>query len=216
MTLGVRPAGLPGHPSTCNPLAAGANIPCHSALRLRARLLLTAGRAAGRAAGPDPSLPRSIRAISQRGSAAWPARRAAARLLELIPQPCHCWPRPPLTPPLLGPQDKVDLGELMLSLCYLPTAGRLTVTIIKARNLKAMDITGSSGEYGQPSRKTGAAELADDSDGVPGAPRGPLGAPRSAPAAAECLSDQAAGGCARLGLFAHLCLTSLLRSPCAA
>lgn len=35
----------------------------------------------------------------------------------------------------------------MLTLCYLPTAGRLTVTIIKARNLKAMDITGSSGEF---------------------------------------------------------------------
>lgn len=34
----------------------------------------------------------------------------------------------------------------MLSLCYLPTAGRLTCTIIKARNLKAMDITGTSGK----------------------------------------------------------------------
>lgn len=43
-------------------------------------------------------------------------------------------------------QDKVDLGELMFSLCYLPTAGRLTITIIKARNLKAMDITGASGK----------------------------------------------------------------------
>jgi hypothetical protein len=43
-------------------------------------------------------------------------------------------------------QEKVDLGELMLSLCYLPTAGRLTITIIKGRNFKAMDITGSSGE----------------------------------------------------------------------
>jgi hypothetical protein len=43
-------------------------------------------------------------------------------------------------------QDKVDLGELMLSLCYLPTAGRLTVTVIKGRNFQAMDITGSSGE----------------------------------------------------------------------
>ena len=42
-------------------------------------------------------------------------------------------------------QDNVDLGELMFSLCYLPTAGRLTITIIKARNLKAMDITGASG-----------------------------------------------------------------------
>lgn len=35
----------------------------------------------------------------------------------------------------------------MLSLCYLPTAGRLTLTVIKARNLKAMDITGKSGAY---------------------------------------------------------------------
>jgi hypothetical protein len=43
-------------------------------------------------------------------------------------------------------QEKVDLGEIMVSLCYLPTAGRLTLTIIKARNLKAMDITGSSGK----------------------------------------------------------------------
>lgn len=33
----------------------------------------------------------------------------------------------------------------MITLCYLPTAGRLTITIVKARNLKAMDITGSSG-----------------------------------------------------------------------
>ncbi|XP_017774749.1 PREDICTED: synaptotagmin-10-like isoform X2 [Nicrophorus vespilloides] len=48
---------------------------------------------------------------------------------------------------LCPPQDKVDLGELMLSLCYLPTAGRLTVTIIKGRNLKAMDITGKSDPY---------------------------------------------------------------------
>ncbi|KAK2141666.1 hypothetical protein LSH36_1059g02056 [Paralvinella palmiformis] len=44
-------------------------------------------------------------------------------------------------------QEKVDLGELMFSLCYLPTAGRLTVTVIKGRNLKAMDITGTSDPY---------------------------------------------------------------------
>lgn len=46
---------------------------------------------------------------------------------------------------LLSLQDNVDLGDLMFSLCYLPTAGRLTITVIKARNLKAMDITGASG-----------------------------------------------------------------------
>ncbi|KAJ4937561.1 hypothetical protein JOQ06_002196 [Pogonophryne albipinna] len=54
--------------------------------------------------------------------------------------------------PLAGPDhshwtDNVDLGELMFSLCYLPTAGRLTITMIKARNLKAMDITGASDPY---------------------------------------------------------------------
>ncbi|KAG7305010.1 hypothetical protein JYU34_010452 [Plutella xylostella] len=48
---------------------------------------------------------------------------------------------------LAPPQEKKDLGELMLSLCYLPTAGRLTATVIKGRNLKAMDINGSSDPY---------------------------------------------------------------------
>ncbi|XP_039294897.1 synaptotagmin-9 isoform X2 [Nilaparvata lugens] len=48
---------------------------------------------------------------------------------------------------LCPPRDKRDLGELMVSLCYLPTAGRLTVTIVKGRNLKAMDITGASDPY---------------------------------------------------------------------
>ncbi|XP_019898204.2 synaptotagmin-10 isoform X2 [Esox lucius] len=43
--------------------------------------------------------------------------------------------------------ESVDLGEIMYSLCYLPTAGRMTLTVIKCRNLKAMDITGSSDPY---------------------------------------------------------------------
>lgn len=49
-------------------------------------------------------------------------------------------------------QDNVDLGDLMFSLCYLPTAGRLTITMIKARNLKAMDITGASGKQRKSTR----------------------------------------------------------------
>uniref|UniRef100_UPI00358F0B33 synaptotagmin-10-like n=1 Tax=Myxine glutinosa TaxID=7769 RepID=UPI00358F0B33 len=44
-------------------------------------------------------------------------------------------------------EEKDDLGEIMFSLCYLPTAGRLTLTVIKGRNLKAMDITGASDPY---------------------------------------------------------------------
>ncbi|XP_061108432.1 synaptotagmin-10 [Conger conger] len=43
--------------------------------------------------------------------------------------------------------ESVDLGEIMYSLCYLPTAGRMTLTVIKCRNLKVMDITGSSDPY---------------------------------------------------------------------
>ncbi|XP_029578598.1 synaptotagmin-6 [Salmo trutta] len=43
--------------------------------------------------------------------------------------------------------ESVDLGEIMFSLCYLPTAGRLTLTVIKCRNLKAMDIMGYSDPY---------------------------------------------------------------------
>lgn len=33
-----------------------------------------------------------------------------------------------------------------MSLCYNPTANTITVSIIKARNLKAMDIGGTSGK----------------------------------------------------------------------
>uniref|UniRef100_A0A8C3GLU0 C2 domain-containing protein n=2 Tax=Cairina moschata TaxID=8855 RepID=A0A8C3GLU0_CAIMO len=43
--------------------------------------------------------------------------------------------------------EKADLGEVNFSLCYLPTAGRLTVTVIRASNLRAMDLTGFSDPY---------------------------------------------------------------------
>jgi hypothetical protein len=42
-------------------------------------------------------------------------------------------------------EDNLDLGELTLTLCYLPAAGRLTVTVVKCINLKSMDINGKSG-----------------------------------------------------------------------
>ncbi|KAF2359441.1 C2 domain [Trinorchestia longiramus] len=38
-------------------------------------------------------------------------------------------------------------GELLLSLCYQPAATRLTVVVLKARNLPKMDITGLSDPY---------------------------------------------------------------------
>ena len=46
---------------------------------------------------------------------------------------------------MLFAQDSTEAGELLLSLCYLPAVERLTVTVIKARNLKPMDISGTSG-----------------------------------------------------------------------
>nr|XP_027204637.1 synaptotagmin-4-like isoform X2 [Dermatophagoides pteronyssinus] len=40
-----------------------------------------------------------------------------------------------------------DLGELLVSLCYQPIANRLTVVILKARNLPKMDLTGLCDPY---------------------------------------------------------------------
>ena len=37
-------------------------------------------------------------------------------------------------------------GELLVSLCYQPAANRLTVVVLKAKNLPKMDVTGLSGE----------------------------------------------------------------------
>lgn len=41
----------------------------------------------------------------------------------------------------------MELGDLMISMSYLPSAERLTVVVIKARNLRVFDDTrNSSGE----------------------------------------------------------------------
>lgn len=39
------------------------------------------------------------------------------------------------------------LGDICFSLRYVPTAGKLTVVILEAKNLKKMDVGGLSGEY---------------------------------------------------------------------
>lgn len=44
-------------------------------------------------------------------------------------------------------QSEPDLGELAVSLCYLPNAKRVTVTIIKCNALKPMDLNGKSDPY---------------------------------------------------------------------
>lgn len=43
--------------------------------------------------------------------------------------------------PVCEPDSRVDLGELMVSFSYLPSAERLTVIVIKARNLRVVDDT---------------------------------------------------------------------------
>ncbi|XP_002740330.1 synaptotagmin-7-like [Saccoglossus kowalevskii] len=43
--------------------------------------------------------------------------------------------------------SKQSSGELLLSLCYAPTAGRITIVVLKCRDLKAMDLTGKSDPY---------------------------------------------------------------------
>lgn len=48
----------------------------------------------------------------------------------------------------LKPPAKDKCGELLSSLCYHPSNSTLTLTLIKARNLKAKDINGKSGEFG--------------------------------------------------------------------
>jgi len=38
-------------------------------------------------------------------------------------------------------------GEILVSLCHQPAANRLTVVVLKARNLPKMDVTGLCGKY---------------------------------------------------------------------
>lgn len=41
---------------------------------------------------------------------------------------------------------KVELGDVMVSMSYLPSAERLTVVLIKARNLKVVDMSRNSSD----------------------------------------------------------------------
>ena len=46
---------------------------------------------------------------------------------------------------ILPPQNEVELGELLLSLNYLPSAGRLNVDVIRAKQLLQTDVSQGSG-----------------------------------------------------------------------
>lgn len=43
-------------------------------------------------------------------------------------------------------QQQEKLGDICFSLRYVPTAGKLTVVVLEAKNLKKMDVGGLSGE----------------------------------------------------------------------
>jgi hypothetical protein len=45
------------------------------------------------------------------------------------------------------PTLQEKLGDICFSLRYVPTAGKLTVVILEAKNLKKMDVGGLSGRY---------------------------------------------------------------------
>ena len=46
-------------------------------------------------------------------------------------------------------QDRHDLGEILLSLNYLPCAGRLNIDVIKAKQLLQTDLVDGSGTLKQ-------------------------------------------------------------------
>ncbi len=56
--------------------------------------------------------------------------------------------RPPLTfSPRRFSSQPEKLGDICISLRYVPTAGKLTICILEAKNLKKMDVGGLSGIY---------------------------------------------------------------------
>ena len=46
---------------------------------------------------------------------------------------------------MMNGRTAADCGELLVSLCYQPANDRLTVIVLKAKNLPRMDLTGLSG-----------------------------------------------------------------------
>lgn len=60
----------------------------------------------------------------------------------------HCWHRncAPFHCIACFPQQPEKLGDICISLRYVPTAGKLTVCILEAKNLKKMDVGGLSGK----------------------------------------------------------------------
>jgi hypothetical protein len=49
--------------------------------------------------------------------------------------------------PPAGESGPEALGDICFSIRYVPTAGKLTVVILEAKNLKKMDVGGLSGNF---------------------------------------------------------------------
>ncbi len=62
--------------------------------------------------------------------------------LTLVCLPLSCAPCPEM--------QENKLGDICFSLRYVPTAGKLTVVVLEAKNLKKMDVGGLSGESSTP------------------------------------------------------------------
>ena len=52
-----------------------------------------------------------------------------------------------IQPPAGEKENENKLGDICFSLRYVPTAGKLTVVILEAKNLKKMDVGGLSGKF---------------------------------------------------------------------
>lgn len=50
-------------------------------------------------------------------------------------------------PPAGEKENENKLGDICFSIRYVPTAGKLTVVILEAKNLKKMDVGGLSGKF---------------------------------------------------------------------
>ena len=54
----------------------------------------------------------------------------------------------------VGDFQENKLGDICFSLRYVPTAGKLTIVILEAKNLKKMDVGGLSGKSRSKNQKS--------------------------------------------------------------